>query len=727
MNQKKVSFFLKNNSITKEHNKNNKNNRLRSKMRTRPSSNQNATNLNSIYIRIRKERRRKSIKSSWKNNNLLPWVSIFYIVATIQLATSFLLSTPQSKIITTARNKNDIIRSNKIAKIPRYKTINDAKGILFFHSQNNIHLHHTISSPVSNNYYNHNNVKILQGSIHQRKGMSNIENGNYIRMIMAVHDDATDSEISTTKNNNRQDNEKEESNNDIGSVSSSSSSPPPPPSSSTSQPIISNIQIKSSSNTTKNRKRKKYKRKRPKSQSEKELQILKQNRQKQYEQLISNGKNGNLWDFESLFPAPKWDEETIHRDLYEVAERDASITNGKKMEKITSSSSSSSSSLLSKNKGRNTFGQSILKEKESPTKKNSFMKGSNSTSTTTMSSNNNNINVTNSNSTKVDRSLTRMVEDRLYGFRRGQMGEFEYDTSLMGDGAVKFRDGVRLGNALKVNTDRLTYFAKREMIHGKLEEAEELYEQAIQISPQDGRPYLGLARIAERRRDLKKARECLRAGISKSRYEGCNGANPFLLQALGSLEERMGHLSEAENLYIASAKSKPSHAAAWVSLAQLRTRKLRQGPSAGRVCYQTADKELKKAGLPPSSYVYTAWAGLECKAGNIRQARELFHKAFEVDPKCSAAWLQLGVMEANAENWDKAKECFETVLKFDNRNSRVLQAYALMESKRPDGNSREVIGLFEKALRANPRDGGVLQAYGLYVAKLGDIDSARNL
>ena len=237
-----------------------------------------------------------------------------------------------------------------------------------------------------------------------------------------------------------------------------------------------------------------------------------------------------------------------------------------------------------------------------------------------------------------------------------------------------------------------------------------------------------MARIAERRRDFKSARDCLRAGIAKSRFEdSVNGANPFLLQALGNLEERMGHLSEAEKLYIDAAKSRPAHAAAWVSLAQLRTRKLRQGPNAGRVCYQTAETELKKAGLCQSSYVYTAWAGLECKAGNTRKARELFQKALEVDPKCSVAWLQLGVMEADQENWERAKEIFETVLKFDKRNSRVLQAYALMETKRPDGDSREAIDLFEKAMRANPRDGGVFQAYGLYVAKLGDIDSARDL
>ena len=44
----------------------------------------------------------------------------------------------------------------------------------------------------------------------------------------------------------------------------------------------------------------------------------------------------------------------------------------------------------------------------------------------------------------------------------------------MGDGAVKFRGGVRLGNALAVNIDRLTYFAKKELAHGRLEEAEEM-------------------------------------------------------------------------------------------------------------------------------------------------------------------------------------------------------------------------------------------------------------
>jgi tetratricopeptide (TPR) repeat protein len=333
----------------------------------------------------------------------------------------------------------------------------------------------------------------------------------------------------------------------------------------------------------------------------------------------------------------------------------------------------------------------------------------------------------------VDRTLTRMVEDRVYGYRRSKGGTFEYDTSLMGDGAVKFREGVRLGNPLRVNADRITYHARKELARGRVEEAQELYEMAIKIDSRDGRAYLGLSKVAERRRDFKLARECLRAGIQNSvsvmsdeTYD--RGANPFLLQALGCLEEKTGLLSEAETLYISAVKSRPSHAAAWVSLAQLRVGKLRQSAAAGRVCYQTAERELKLAGRSPSSFVYTAWASMEYKkAGDVRRARELFEAALKVDKKCSAALLQLGTMEADKENWRDAEECFERVLKFDQRNSRVLQAYAIMETKRPDGDSRKAISLFERALKANPRDAGVLQAYALFVAKLGDIDSARDL
>jgi tetratricopeptide (TPR) repeat protein len=523
--------------------------------------------------------------------------------------------------------------------------------------------------------------------------------------------------------------------------------------------------------------RQEYKRKRIPA-TEREHLNLKRERQAKYDQIMSSENGASLWSFEMLFPRPVWDEATIKRDLYEVKLRDERTKkkdSAKENSKLspglaqtvarpkikTASIGASSMMRIWRDPKLSSF---VLPYDESPPlrpldvsarqQQQQVREGNvfpDPSATASVDSSQRRLNVTaigdslserlaaaavaisKINATgKVDFQLSRMVEDRLYGYRRGSAG-IAYDTSLMGDGAVKFRDGVRLSNPLPVNAARLNYLAKKELRKDRVDEAKELYELAIKIDPADGRAYLGLARCAERRRDFKLAREVLRAGIAtcvSCSDEGIpdRGANPFLLQALGCLEEKTGYLAQAEALYIAAAKSRPSHAAAWVALAQIRTQKFRQGAAAGRVCYQTAERELEIAGLPQSAHVYTAWASLEYKkAGDVGRARSLFKRALQLDPKCSAAWLQLGVMEANNQNWKQAEECFQTVLKFDQRNSRVLQAYAMMETKRPEPNSRKAIGLFEDALKVNPRDAGVLQPYGLYVAALGDFTAARDL
>ena len=487
-------------------------------------------------------------------------------------------------------------------------------------------------------------------------------------------------------------------------------------------------------------------------------------------------RSPSIWGFEALFPKPVWDVEAIRKDLYEVSVNSRSVLErreraAQKAEHLRLELNSNGKTISQKTQQQATEKHSAWVESErvqdnsvvrtdyvnegesaktlfgeldsGETNPTNLVAGKTSPSTLPQEQPLRKCNFplpystssalpywppVNMTKSTIDVTLSRMVKDRVFGMRSSAAGTFEYDIALIdASRAVQFTlGGRRIGRSLKVNIDRLAYAAKRAFRKSNIEEAEDLYLRAIEMDPYDGRAYLGMARCAQQRQDLSSARQYLKLGISRALYEGTK--NPFLLQALGTLEEKIGHLAEAEHLYLTAVNAQPSHAAAWVALAQLRTEKLRQGVTAGRICYETAEKGLANAGLPQSSYVYTAWASLEYKkAGNVKRARELFEKAIECDPKCSAAYLQLGVMEADKKNWDRAKECFEKVLKFDNRNSRVLQAFAIMESKRPDGDSRTAIGLFERALKVNPKDAGVFQAYALYVASLGDIDAARNL
>jgi len=545
-------------------------------------------------------------------------------------------------------------------------------------------------------------------------------------------------------------------------------------------------------------KRRKYNRKMPLSPSEKALLLSRRKRNATYEKmrLTSLKKHQappSIWSFDSLFPDTVLDEKSVREDLFGTKEREEELNKLREEKKRKDNQAK----IASEENMSNVTAMATAAAYESvanPTtpapspvnvpiaaSKSNFIANATFTAAvsvgvplvprpspppTTVTAE-----TEESEPLSIDKDLTRMVEDRIYGYTRSSDGmSIEYATSLLDSSrAVQFREGVRLGKALSVNVDRLVHFAKKDMSHGRLEEAQEFYLQAVKMDPTDGRAYLGLSRIAQRRGDLEYAKALLKEGIGRSsggfvtvrgpsekkidnrtkksekkdRYDAGPklgtipdvGPNPFLLQTLGTLEQKMGNLAAAEELYLQALRSRPSHAAAWVALAQLRTKELRQGAKAGRACYQSAERELQRIGAKPNAFVYTAWASMEYKKGkeddvkSVRKSRELYRKALEADPRCSAAYLQLGVMESECGNFDTAQECFEKVLTFDQRNSRVLQAYAIMESRRPrdEVNSRRVLDLFERALRVNPRDAGVYQAYALYVVELGDIDAARDL
>ena len=411
------------------------------------------------------------------------------------------------------------------------------------------------------------------------------------------------------------------------------------------------------------RRKPRYTRKTPLSPTEKALRISRKKRHEEYETMRTKSLEMNqgppsIWSFDSLFPAPVLDDESIREDLYGTKAREDELENYKRdkreiemerrrqldnldkqeREYLAAAAAAASADASSKKIPRTGGGEGLIitKEEDIELTRQAIMKQDEEAESTSSFTNKENgeekedeeltvkISPLTKSESAVDRTLTQLVQDRLYGLTRSPDNTIQYSGSLLDSSrAVQFREGRRLGKALTINIDRLCHFAKKDLSHGRLEEAQEYYLQASNMDPTDGRPYLGLSRIAQRRGDLQHARGLLKEGISKSsggyvvvkgprsvsvvkkkkkNYSTTNksdvdfqeeegetigtipdlGPNPFLLQALGTLEEKMGNLYAAEELYLQALRSRPSHAAAWVALAQLRTKKLRQSATAGR-------------------------------------------------------------------------------------------------------------------------------------------------
>lgn len=133
---------------------------------------------------------------------------------------------------------------------------------------------------------------------------------------------------------------------------------------------------------------------------------------------------------------------------------------------------------------------------------------------------------------------------------------------------------------LKANIDLWTYQAKQVMAAGDFNKAASLYRQCIAYNPVDGRPWLGLAKIATKRGQQDVAEKSYKDGL----YYNPN--NPFLLQAWAVLLERQGRLDEAKRLLTKSIRGSPRHAASWVALARIHQRQ--GGIDEARFCFNSA-------------------------------------------------------------------------------------------------------------------------------------------
>lgn len=103
-------------------------------------------------------------------------------------------------------------------------------------------------------------------------------------------------------------------------------------------------------------------------------------------------------------------------------------------------------------------------------------------------------------------------------------------------------------------------------------------------------------------------------------------------QCWAVLENKLGNIGKARELFDASTVADKGHIAAWHGWAVL---ELRQGNI--KKARQLLAKGLKFRG--GNEYIYQTLALLEAKANRYEQARNLFRQATKCNPKSCASWI----------------------------------------------------------------------------------------
>ncbi|RYR30761.1 hypothetical protein Ahy_B01g055533 isoform A [Arachis hypogaea] len=266
---------------------------------------------------------------------------------------------------------------------------------------------------------------------------------------------------------------------------------------------------------------------------------------------------------------------------------------------------------------------------------------------------------------------------------------------------------------LTVNLDLALYRAKVLARKFLYEEAEAILQKCIYFWPEDGRAYVALGKILSKQSKTGKAREVYEKGC-----QATQGENAYIWQCWAVLENKMGNMRRAKELFDAATVADKKHVAAWHGWAVL---ELKQGNI--KKARSLLVKGLKYCGQ--NEYIYQTLALLEVKANRYQQARYLFSQATNCNPNSCASWLAWAQMEVGQENYRAARKLFEKAVQASPKNRFAWHVWGIFESK--TGNIDKGRKLLKIGHALNPRDPVLLQSLALLEYKHSTANLARVL
>ncbi|KVH90174.1 RNA-processing protein, HAT helix [Cynara cardunculus var. scolymus] len=307
---------------------------------------------------------------------------------------------------------------------------------------------------------------------------------------------------------------------------------------------------------------------------------------------------------------------------------------------------------------------------------------------------------------------------------------------------------------LGVNLDLALYRAKVLARNFRYKEAEETLQKCISYWPEDGRSYVALGKILGKQSKANEARAVYEKGC-----QATQGENAYIWQCWAVLENRMGNIRRARQLFDAATVADKKHIAAWHGWAILElkvgnVKKARHGlslrysrkiialpdsflsftqitKSATRMCDASFLLLNQKAvqASPKNRFAWHVWGVFEANVGNLDQGRKLLKIGHALNPRDPVLLQSLGLLEyKHYSAANLARALFRRAAELDPRHQPVWIAWGWMEWK--EGNIKTARELYQRALSINSTSESAarcLQAWGVLEQRIGNLSAARRL
>jgi tetratricopeptide (TPR) repeat protein/Cdc6-like AAA superfamily ATPase len=237
-----------------------------------------------------------------------------------------------------------------------------------------------------------------------------------------------------------------------------------------------------------------------------------------------------------------------------------------------------------------------------------------------------------------------------------------------------------LGNLLQKNKERFN-------------EAEQAFRKAIEMRPDYDWAWIELGFILRNQTErFEESEICFRNAIETNRK------NVWAWIGLGQLlYEKPGRYEEAEAAYRKAIKIDPNYAWPWLDLGQLLHEKMDR--------YEEAEAAYQKAIEIDPAYAWV-WRQLgqllHEKMGKYEEAKTAYQKAIEIKPDYGWAWAQLGqLLHEKMGKYEEAEAAYQKAIEIDPDYARVWrQLGQLLHEKM--GKYEEAEAAYRKAIEIRP-------------------------